>query len=169
VELIQSHDKPGAGPIRIEAPDLPVEITVQPDVRYRQVHVVADRGLGAHAGPGGVGGREMRIFVGRPSMTSWVAGLFGPHRRSSISGGSVTAAGKGSVVSGGNIDFDVTGNGARITIDGTPVQRKGPGVHLTIPVGCIFDIRKHNGITVHYNGTEMTIEAAAKIGILERA
>jgi hypothetical protein len=111
----------------------------------------------------------MRIAVGRPSTISWVTRLFGSHRGSSISGGSVTAAGERSVVSGGNINFAVTGDGARVTVDGAPVQRKGPGVHLTVPVGCIFDIRRHSGITVHYNGTEMTIEDAAKIGILERA
>lgn len=143
-----------------------MEITIQPDAEYRQVHVVADRGLGAHAGPGGAGGREMRIVVGRPSTVSWIASLFG--RGSSVSGSSVRATGKGSIVSGGSIGHAITGNGARITINGQPVQRKGPGVHLTVPLGCTFDIREHDGITVHYNGTEMTIETAAEIGILER-
>lgn len=169
MELIQTHHRPGAGLVRVEAPELPVEITVQPDTEYRKVHVMADRGLGAHAGPGGVRGREMRIVVDRPSTASWVASLFGLRRGSSVSGGSVRATEKGSIVSGGSIGHAVTGDGARITISGQSVQRKGPGVHLTVPPGCTFDIRKHDGITVHYNGTEMTIEAAAEIGILERA
>lgn len=169
MELIQSHHRPGAGPVRIEAPDLPVEISIDPNAEYRRVHVVADRGLGAHAGPGGAGGREMRIVVGRPGTVSWVAGLFGLRRGSSVSGGSVRATGKGSIVSGGSIGHAVTGDGARITVNGEPVQRKGPGVHLSAPTGCIFDIREHDGITVYYNGTAMTIETAAEIGILERA
>lgn len=150
MELIQSHRTPGPGPVRIEAPELPVSITVQPDAEYRQVHILADRGLGAHAGPGGPRGREMRIFVGRPSL---MASLFGLRRGSTISGGSVVATGKGS----------------RVTIDGVPVQRRGIGVHLTVPLGCTFDIRGHNGLTVHYGDNEMTFEAATEIGILERA
>jgi hypothetical protein len=169
VELIQTHFRPGPGPVRVEAPDLPVEITVLPDLSHRRVHVLADKGLGAHAGPGGAEGREMRIFVGRPGMGSWVAILFGLRRGSSVSAGSVSATGKGSVVSGGSIRHAVTGDGARMMIDGEPVRRKGPGVHLSVPPGCTFDIRKHDGITVHYDGTEMTIEAAIGIGILERA
>lgn len=175
VELIQAHNRPGPGPVRIEAPDLPVEITVHPDTEYRMAHVVADRGLGAHAGPGGPEGQEMRIFVGRPGTASWIADLlawitdlFG-RQGSLASDDSVTAAGEGSIASGGSIGFAATGNGAQVTVNGKPVQRKNPGVHLTVPPGCTFDIRKHNGVTVHYNGTEMTVETAAEIGILERA
>ncbi|MFE0472693.1 hypothetical protein ACFW2V_13860 [Streptomyces sp. NPDC058947] len=165
MELIQSHRTPGPGPIRIEAPELPVSITVQPGAEYRQVHILADRGLGAHAGPGGPRGREMRIFVGRPSL---MASLFGLRRRSTISGGSVVAAGRGSIVSGGDISFSANGNGSRVTIDGAPVRQRGIGVHLTVPLGCTFDIRGYDGLTVHYRDNEMTFEAAAGIGILER-
>jgi hypothetical protein len=167
MELIQSHHAPGPGPIHIEAPELPVEITVRSDVEYRQVHVMVDRGLGAHARSGGAGGRELHVVVGRPGMVAWIASLFG--RQSSATSGGSVKAGRKSVVAGGSIDSNAIGKGARVTIDGQPVQRKGPGVHLTVPPGCTFDVRAHDGIRVHYNMTEMTIETAVEIGILERA
>lgn len=167
MQVIQSHPQSGTGPIRVESADLPVCITVDPDAERRQVHVLADRGLGAYVGPGGPRGREMRICVARPGL---ISSLFGLRRgTSSVGGGSVISGGKGSIVSGGDIRFAATGNGSRVVIDGQPVQPKGPGVHLTVPPGCTFDIRQHGGITVHYNASEMTIETAAEIGILQRA
>jgi hypothetical protein len=43
VELIQSHPQPGTGPLRIEAPGLPVEITVQAAAKIDTLKHAASR------------------------------------------------------------------------------------------------------------------------------
>jgi hypothetical protein len=168
MRLMHRHHLAGAGRVVITSPDLPVYITATPEAEYREADILADRGLAAHVGPTGIRGVAMEVKVGRPSFLDSLKDTLGLRQGSSISGGgsSIRSTGRGSVVSGGSITHCATGDGARVFVDGKADLPSGPGVHLTVPLYCTFELKDVGAVSVLHEGRDMTIEAAAAEGIL---
>jgi hypothetical protein len=165
---MHTHGTPGAGLIVVKSPELPVFITVNPAATYRSVDILADRGLGACAGPSGPGGAVMEIKVGRPSLLDSMKDFLGMRRNSTVSSdGFVVSGGRGSIVAGGNIAYAATGKNSRVTINGREPRLPEPGVHLTLPPNCTVELKAAKSAIVFHGDQEMTLEAAAREGLLE--
>lgn len=192
MRLIYQYAVEGPGRIEIRSAELPVRITVDPEVSHRSVDIMADRGLAAHAGPGrrgpvipGVLERDrrgdpipgtavrdytMKIEVGWPGMGKFLLESLGLRSGSSVTGGgsSVRSSGRGSVAAGGNIMNCATGDGARIDLGKGVHVHPEIGVNLLIPIGCDVKIKAADSVAVLFNGTEFTFEAAHRHGILRK-
>jgi hypothetical protein len=191
MRLQQTHPVEGPGLISVRSPDLAVRIMVDPKAEYRNVHILADRGLAAFCGTGKRGDvipgilqrdendrpipgtvvhdLEMVIEVGRPGMVDFLRGALGLRRGSSVSGGgsvTVRAAGRGSIATGGNITNCSTGKGSLKPLGKESVQPE-IGVNLTVPVGCSIRIKSAQTVLVIFQGTLRTLESAHRDGLLK--
>lgn len=182
MRLRHTHETAGPCPVAIYAPELPVRITIDPDIEYAMVDVLADRGQEVWAGSIGPEHKTLAVEAGRPTLKSFLRGKLGLRSGSYISGGgsvtsggrgsivsggggsvSVRATGRGSIASGGNIENVATGDNARIY-----GLKKDPlpeiGVNLTVPPQCMFRIKAAQSTVVLYNGAEMSLEYARQQG-----
>lgn len=166
MQLTCSHHLAGAGRVIVNAPDLPVFITVAEDIEYRSVDILADRGLAAWAGPSGVGGVAFGIEVNRPNILTSLKRTFLRQGSYISGGGSVVSAGRGAVAAGGNITYAATGKGSRVTIDGVERKTKGVGVHISAPLHSTFELKGFASVAVLRNGAECTVEYAEQQGWL---
>lgn len=191
MRLMQQHGVEGPGLITVKSPDLTVRITVDPTATHRSVDILADRGLAAFCASGkrgdiipGVRKRnergepipgtvvhdlEMRIEVGRPGVITSLLGTLGLRSVSSISGGgSVVSAGRGAIVSGGNITNCSTGRNSRVTIGKGAARQPEVGVNITAPLNCQVQIKSAPSVVVLLDGVEHTLEAAHQLGFLKK-
>lgn len=156
-----THHLGGPGRVIVTAPELPVFITIDKDAEYRSVDILADLGQAAWAGGVGPGGVMLGIEVGRPTLVSSLKNRF---RQGSYSSGggsvvsgpgharSVRATGRGSVACGGDLTGNAIGTGSRVS---GPAERKplpAIGVHITAPVGSLFEIKSAQALMVHCGG-----------------
>lgn len=166
MQLMRTHHLAGPGRIIVNAPELPVFITVGEDIEYRSVDILADRGLAAWSGPAGIGGVSMGIEVNRPNILTSLKRTFLRQGSYVSGGGSVTSSGRGSVAAGGNITNVATGRNARVTIDGKEQKPRGVGVHISAPLHSTVELKGFASVTVLRDGAECTIEYAEQQGWL---
>lgn len=166
MRLQHTHHLGGPGRVNIDAPELPVFITIDPEAEYRETDIMADRGLAAWAGPSGIGGVALGIKVDRPTILSSMKRTFLRQQGSYVSGGgsviaggdrsvasgggrggSVRATGRGAIACGGSIENVVTGDGARISgVERAPLPPVG--VNITAPPLSTFLVRGARSVTV---------------------
>lgn len=166
MRLMHTHHLAGPGRVIVNAPELPVFITVGEDIEYRSVDVMADRGLAAWAGPSGVGGVALGIEVNRPNILTSLKRTFLRQGSYISGGGTVTSAGRGSIAAGGSITYAATGDGSRVTVGGKEQRLPEVGVHISAPLHSTFDLKGFAAVTVLRGGAECTVEYAEQQGWL---
>lgn len=166
MRLMHTHHLAGPGRVIVNAPDLPVFITVGEDIEYRSVDIVADRGLAAWAGPSGIGGVALGIEANRPNVLTSLKRTFLRQGSYISGGGTVTSASRGSIASGGSITYAATGEGARVIVGGKEQRSPEVGVHVSAPLRSIFELKGYASVTVLRNHAECTVEYAEQQGWL---
>lgn len=168
MRLMHQHERAGPGLIVVRSPELPVFIKVDYDASVREVDILADRGQAARSWTSGSMNEVMNVAVGRPSFLDSLKDALGLRRGSMTSGGgTVVSAGRGSIAAGGDITNCATGDGATVSMKGRTQLPTEPGVHLTVPLRCTFQIKEAQSAAVLWGSTELTLEAAAEQQILE--
>lgn len=189
MRLMYQHEKPGQGLVIVRAPkDLPVFVTVDGSFDHRSVEVVINDGreLAAWAGPSGPGNRDFSVEVGKPSASSFLKDFFGFRTGASVSGGGVTASGRDSIASRGDITGNAVGRGAVVASGDRSVATGGSGgviitgnsnsvetafskgdrrflstgVHLFLPFHCEFDAKNDNEVTVTVGEQQVDLNEA---------
>lgn len=179
MRLQHTHETDGPVRVTVSASNHPLFITIDSDALYAAVDIVTDDSNAAWAGPTGFRGHGFGVEVGRPSLInsfrggSYVSGggtVLSGGRGSVVSVGgisaSVRATGRGSIAAGGNISNVATGRGARVTGE-QPSSTPEPGVHLTVPEGCTFSLRRFLDISIQRNGQNVPLADAEANGWLE--
>lgn len=191
MRLQHTHDLAGAGRVNVNAPEMPVFITLnivgenQEDdsKEYRAVDIMADAGLAAWAGPSGIGGVALGIEVNRPGILTSLKRTFlrngsfasgggtvtSGGTRSVVSGGgrggSVRATGRGSIACGGSISgMVVTGDGAMVGGLRKPEPLPPVGVHITAPVNSTFHIKGAKSVSIRSEHDELTLRPEQFLG-----
>jgi len=156
MRLQHTHDTDGPVRVTVSADGMPVFINIDESALYCSVDIVAsDDSKAIWAGPTGFRGTGFGVEIGGRGVInslrsgSYVSGggsvVTAGGRGSVVSGGgsrgTVRATGRGSIAAGGSIVNAVTGNGARI-VGKEPERTPEPGIHLTVPEGCVFDFKR---------------------------